>query len=108
MEFNFLLADCEIPALQLLGHGVKPVAEIEVDERALFILQLIESRCFLEYTAQVGELVVSPDLLEPEFFGFLLVPCVIEMQRTRIVSLRSRGFAMAQCQIGSEYAWLTT
>jgi hypothetical protein len=35
MEFDFLLADGQIPVLQLLGHGVKPRVEIEVDERAL-------------------------------------------------------------------------
>ena len=53
MEFDFLFADGQIPVLQLLRHGVKSTVEIEVDERAFAVLQLVERgrlldrvRCF--------------------------------------------------------------
>jgi len=61
MEFNLLLADGQIPVLQLLRHGVKPTVEIEVDERAFAVLQLVERGRFLELATQVGELFVAPD-----------------------------------------------
>ena len=80
MKFNFLLADGEIPVVQKLRYGVEPAIEIEVDERWFFILHFIERGRFLELTAQVGELVVVPDLLEAKLLALLLVPRVVEVQ----------------------------
>ena len=84
MEFDLLLADGQIPVLQLLRHGVKPTVEIEVDERAFAVFQLVERGRLLELAAQVGELVVAPDLLESEFFSLALVPDEVEVQRAGI------------------------
>ena len=52
---------------------------------AFLVLQFVERRCFLETAAQIGELVVPPDLLESKFLALLLVPRVIEVQRAGVL-----------------------
>jgi len=54
VKLHLLPADGEIPVVQLLRHGVEAIAEIEVDERRLFVLYLIESGRLLELAAQIG------------------------------------------------------
>ncbi len=71
MKLHLLLADGEIAVLQLLRHGVEAIVEIEVDERAFAVLQLVEGGRLLELAAQIGELVVAPDLLQPKLFALL-------------------------------------
>ena len=103
MEFDFLFADGQIPVLQLLGHGVKSTIEIEVDERALAVFQLVKRRRFLELAAQVGELVVAPDLLESEFLALALVPRVVKVQRAGVFTPVLLGL----CLFGFEYGLLS-
>jgi hypothetical protein len=64
--------------------GIETSVEIEVDKRAFLVFQLVECRCFLENSSQIGKLVVPPDLLKSKFFALLLVPRVIEVQRAGV------------------------
>ena len=69
MEVHALLADRQITRLQLLRYGVQAGVVVEVDERSLTVFQFIQRRRLLEHTAQVGELVVVPYLLQPKLFA---------------------------------------
>jgi hypothetical protein len=86
VKLDLLFTDGEIAVVQLLGHGVKAIAEIEVDERTLLVLHLIERRSLLELAAQVGELVVAPYLLKAKGFALRLIPGVIEVEIARILA----------------------
>jgi hypothetical protein len=97
VKLDLLLTDGEIAVVQLLRHGVQAIAEVEVDERALLVLDFIQGRRFLELTTQVGELVVAPYLLKAKRFALRLIPGVIEVEIARILapvllSLRLFGF----------------
>ena len=74
MEVHTLLANRQIAGLQLLRYGVQAGVVIEVDERAFAILQLIQRRRLLKLTAQVGELVVMPYLLQAKLFTLFSRP----------------------------------
>ena len=86
MEVHTLLADRQIARLQLLRYGVQAGVVVEVDERSLPVLQLVERRRLLKLAAQVGELVVMPYLLQAKLFALLLVPGEIEVQTARILT----------------------
>jgi hypothetical protein len=51
LELNALLADGEIAVVNGFRDGVEAVVVVEVDERPLAILQLVECRGFLKVTA---------------------------------------------------------
>src|SRR5665213_2414842 len=65
VELDLLLTDGEIAVVQLLRHRIQAIREIEVDERWLFVLHLVQRRRFLKLPAQVGELVIAPFLRRP-------------------------------------------
>ena len=91
MELNLLLANGEIAALQLLRHRVQPVVVVEVDERGLLVLHLIQSRGLLKLPTQVGELVIAPNLLNAKRRALFLIPGVIEVKRARVTCFESLG-----------------
>ena len=66
MKVHTLLADGEISVVQLLRDRIEAGVVVEVDERSLAVLQLVERGRLLELAAQVGELVVMPDLLQAQ------------------------------------------
>ena len=66
MELNLGFADRYVPVLEELGDGIESVGEIEVDERTLAVLQLVDDRRFFELALEIGELTVIPDLPEAE------------------------------------------
>jgi len=74
MKVHTLFADGKIARVNLFRDGVKAVGEIEVDEARLFVLHFVERGSFLELAAQVGELVVPPNLLQTKFLALLLIP----------------------------------
>ena len=80
MEVHALLTDRQIPRLQLLRDGIQAGVVIEVDERSLAVLQLVEGGRLLKLAAQIGELVVVPNLLQAKLLALLLVPGEVEVQ----------------------------
>jgi len=84
VEVDPLLANRKIADENRLGHGVEAVREIEVDERALSILEFIESGSLLKLAAQVSEPIVPPNLLETQRRSFLLVPAIVEVKLARV------------------------
>ena len=103
MKLDLLLTDSEISVVELLRHGVQAIAEIEVDERTLLVLDFIQGRRFLELAAQVRELVVAPNLLKAKSLTLRLIPCVIEVEIARILASVLLGlclFGLQLCCLG--------
>ena len=96
-----MLANGEIAVVQLLRHRVQAGVVIEVDERALLVLHLVQRRGLLELAAQVGEFVISPNLLQSKRFPLLLVPAVVEVQAAGILAAVRLGFALLSLHFGS-------
>ena len=78
MKLDLLLADREIAVVKLFRNGIKTVAVVEVDQRALLVLQLIERWGFLKLSTQVCKFVITPYLLKAESLALFFVPCVIK------------------------------
>ena len=86
MEVHALLANSEVSVIEFLGNRVEATVVVEIDERALAILRLIENRRFLELPSQISELVVMPYLLEAQFLALLLIPGEVEVQAAGILA----------------------
>jgi hypothetical protein len=99
VKLDLLFADSEVAVVQLLRHGVKAIAEIEIDERTLLVLDLIQRGRFLELATQVGELVVAPYLLKAKSFSLRLIPCVVEMEVAGILAPILFGFCFLGLQL---------
>ena len=87
MKLNLGFADCHVPVLEKLRNGVEAIRKIEVDERALAVLQFVDDRGFLELAFEVGELPVIPDLPHTECLGLPIIPSVVEVQAAGIGAL---------------------
>src|SRR5579859_196303 len=80
MKVHALLADGEIASVNFFRDGVEAVSEIEVDEARLFVLDLVKRGSLLELAAQVGELVIPPNLLQTKLLALLLIPRVVKVE----------------------------
>ena len=92
MKLHPLFAYCEIPVFELLGHGIQTIVEVEVNEGGLAVFHFIEGSSLLELATQVGELVITPDLLKAQVPALLLVPREVKVQRARILTAILLGF----------------
>ena len=67
------------PLSSCFGNGIEANVVVEVDERTLLVLQLIQRWGLLEVSTQVSELVVMPNLLKSKLLALLLVPSEVEV-----------------------------
>ena len=84
MELDLLLTDHEIAVVHFFWNGVEAGIEVEVDERPLFVLQLVYDGRLFKLPLDVGELPVIPDLLDAKRSCFALVPAIVKVQIARI------------------------
>src|SRR6185312_2344630 len=101
VKLYLLLADGERAVVQLLRHGVQAVREIEVDERRLFVLYLVESGRLLKLAAQIRELFITPYFLQATLFAFGVVPGVVKVQCAGILAAVGFFFGLLRLQSGS-------
>src|SRR5205814_4309910 len=91
-ERKAVLAEREIPTLEHLRHDVRAALHLEIDERWLTILHLVQGRKLLGVRLDIGELPVVPDGTDQERL-LVLGRAERELQRGRILASEARhGF----------------